>query len=90
VSMTYVGVPDRSLHIADYMLDTVLRSSDDDVRRMIEDFKSSDVAARNNAYLHQLIRGAEEEEEEHGEEQRVAGPINRSLSVVRAGTSGKA
>jgi hypothetical protein len=34
--MTYVGVPDRSLHIADYMLDTVLRSSDDDVRRMIE------------------------------------------------------
>jgi len=83
-SMAYVGVPDSSLHIADYMLDTVLRSSDEDVQHMIDDFGASDVSARNDAFLLRLVQSAEEEDVDIGEEARArAGGSARRASAMR-------
>ena len=64
-SLPYVISPrETSVHIADYVLDVVLRSTDEDVRRMIDDFRISRIRARNDAYVRRLARRVEEEEEE--------------------------
>ena len=59
-SMSYAAAPDKTLHIADFMLDTVLRASDEDVRRMIDDYKGSDILRGDETHVAGLIRAAEE------------------------------
>ena len=64
-SLPYVISPRETyVHIADYVLDVVLRSTDEDVRRMIDDFRISRIRARNDAYVRRLARRVEEEEDE--------------------------
>ena len=43
--LDYVTAPSQGLHIADYMLDAVLRSPEEVVARMVEDYARSGVAA---------------------------------------------
>ena len=59
-AMPYAAAPDRTLHIADFMLDTVLRASDEDVRRMIDDYRRSDILRDDEERVASLIRAAEE------------------------------
>ena len=65
-AMPYAAVPDRTLHIADFMLDTVLRASDEDVRRMIDDYGRSDILRDDEERVASLIRAAEERTGEAG------------------------
>ena len=48
-SMSFVTLPSTDLHIADYMLDVVLKSSRSDVKRMVRAFAESEIA--ENALL---------------------------------------
>lgn len=48
-SMSFVSLPSADLHIADYMLDVVLKSPRSDVKRMVQAFAESEVA--ENALL---------------------------------------
>ena len=59
-AMPYAAAPDRTLHIADFMLDTVLRASDEDVRRMIDDYRRSDILRDDEERVASLVRAAEE------------------------------
>ena len=43
-SMSFVSLPSADLHIADYMLDVVLKSPRSDVKRMVQAFTESEVA----------------------------------------------
>jgi len=47
-SMSFVTLPSTDLHIADYMLDVVLKSSRSDVKRMVRAFAESEIEANNN------------------------------------------
>jgi len=46
-SMSFVSLPSADLHIADYMLDVVLKSPRSDVKRMVQAFAESDIEATN-------------------------------------------
>jgi len=48
-SLSFVSLPAADLHIADYMLDVVLKSPRSDVREMVKAFAASEIA--ENAYL---------------------------------------
>jgi ATP-binding cassette subfamily G (WHITE) protein 2 len=60
-SMAYVPRKPDTVNVADYMLDTVLRSSDEDVRRMIDDFERSDAAQQTRDVLNALQARAQRE-----------------------------
>ena len=76
-SLPYAPRRPDDVHVADYVLDTVLRSSEEDVARMIDDFEASDVARGNEAHVRDLTRAAEEEDAD----------MDREDSAYRRGTA---
>ena len=46
------------MNVADYVLDTVLRSSDEDVRAIITAFRDSETCASDRAFLASVARRA--------------------------------
>jgi ATP-binding cassette subfamily G (WHITE) protein 2 len=60
-SLQYVPSKPETVNVADYMLDTVLRSSDEDVRRMIADFERSPAAAQTRNVVDALQARAQRE-----------------------------
>ena len=53
-SMSFVSMSSSDLHIADYMLDVVLKSPRSQVKRMVRAFAESDIAASNKVIHTQL------------------------------------
>jgi ABC-type multidrug transport system ATPase subunit len=83
-SLEYVGAA-RSVRVADYVLDAVLRGSDEDVARMVADFEGSAIHAANEAFAAALRSAAEVKEEERRAEARTSRGRGNAMRAMRDG-----
>ena len=83
-SLEYVGAA-RSVRVADFVLDAVLRGSDEDVARMVADFEGSAIHAANEAFAAALRSAAEVKEEERRAEARTSRGRGNAMRAMRDG-----